>query len=167
MPTKFFMLAFIALSLWAVPMFAQQTDPHAIYEKNCSGCHAPHAGDFVLNGIQLSDGTIVGKSSGRKVALFLTAGHGGLSPSEINILMDHFMAITQSGRLFFTKCRVCHKNAKQVARVKLLIRDGSLVGRYTGWEIEQFLTNHGRLDPEEVPVMVGVLKRQLTVLAPQ
>ena len=68
MPTKFAMLAFFALILWAVPVFAQQTDPHALYEENCSGCHAPHAGDFVFSSVQLSGGAIVGKSSGREVA---------------------------------------------------------------------------------------------------
>ena len=75
--------------------------------------------------------------------------------------MDHFAAIQKSGRLFRKKCEICHVRAVDVARDKLILRDGELVGRYTGRDTALFLTNHGRLTAEEILVMVEVLKRQV------
>jgi hypothetical protein len=164
MPKKLAVIGILALTYWISPASAQQIDPHTLYEQNCAGCHAPHAGDFVFEKLDLLDNTLVGKKTGRPVSVFLNAGHGGLSPTEIEVLMDHFSNIRHSGRLFFEKCRICHVNAKELARLKLVIRDDMLVGRYTERDIAQFLVAHGRLTSEEVPRMVSTLKRQLEVM---
>ncbi len=160
-PKKFAVIGLLALTYWICPASAQQVDPHTLYEQNCAGCHTLHAGEFVYENLDLIDNTLVGKKTGRPVSAFLETGHGGLSPDEIKIMMDHLSSIRQSGRLFHEKCRICHVNAKELARLNLIIRDGILLGRYTGKDIAQFLLNHGRLDTKEAARMVDVLKRQL------
>ena len=142
---------------------AQQTDPHAIYENNCGGCHAAHAGEFVTeNTVLNSEGKLVGVVSGRSVADFLRRGHGRLTAAEIEILLDHFLSIEQTGRLFLEKCRICHDRAVRLARLKLILQDGELHGRYSGQPTANFLMAHGRLAPEDIPIIIDMLKRQLT-----
>lgn len=142
---------------------AQETDPHRIYEQNCGGCHAAHAGDFVFDSLVQSGDRLVGKQSNRDVREFLEAGHGKVPISEIDILMEHLRNIQKSGRLYRDKCIICHQNAVRLARSRLIIRDGVLIGRYTDQDIELFLSGHGRLTQSEVPKMVVVLSRQLLV----
>lgn len=150
-----------SLIFWIGGASAQNIDPHAVYELSCAGCHAAHSGDFVFETLDLSEGTFVGKTSGRPLAGFLQAGHGKLSATEIDALMLHFTNISQSGRLFLERCRICHGNARDLARLNLVIRENVLVGRYSGRDTAAFLTNHGRLNPEEITTMVEVLERQL------
>lgn len=144
--------------------FGQAIDPHRLYEQRCSGCHAEHAGDFVHEKLIRSDGDIIGRQSGRELRGFLEAGHGALSPGEIVSLVTHLTSIQRSGRLFHDKCIICHVRAVDFARHTLLMKDGELIGRYSGRKIEQFLFTHGRLKADEVPRMVEVLKRQLKTL---
>ena len=66
-----------------------------------------------------------------------------------------------TGWIFRDKCTLCHRNAVRLARIWLIVRDGRLVGRYTGRDIEAFLHNHGRLSDEEVGIVIKMLKRQL------
>ncbi len=140
---------------------AQSTDPHRLYEQNCGGCHTPHAGDFVENSLDRSDDGAVGRSSRKELRAFLEAGHGRLTPDEIESITTHLMSILTSGRVFHRKCIACHDRAVKFARLQLVIRDGELTGRYSKRNIEAFLSGHGRLEPDEVPMMVDVLKRQL------
>lgn len=140
---------------------AQSADPHEIYERNCAQCHAPHAGDFVHDNLALSGNTIVGLKSKRDVRAFLQSGHGKLTPEEIDILVAALTQIRLSGRLFHDKCLICHDRAVRLARTELVIKDGRLVGCFSGRDIERFLKEHGRLDADEVLSMVAVLKRQL------
>lgn len=56
-------------------------------------------------------------------------------------------------------------SAKVLARRKLVIRDGRLIGRYSDQIVSQFLMNHGRLNADEIPTMVEVLTRQITTKA--
>ncbi|MFY0610858.1 MAG: hypothetical protein JXQ99_04985 [Hyphomicrobiaceae bacterium] len=76
-------------------------------------------------------------------------------------MITHLTQIQQSGRLFHEKCIVCHERAVVFARVRLTLKEGRLIGRYTKRDTKQFLKNHGRLDSDEVFHMVGILKRQL------
>ena len=75
--------------------------------------------------------------------------------------MDHLRIIQQSGHLFLDKCSRCLKNAKTVARVYLVLDGGTLMGRYTGQVMTDFLSHHGSLNADEVDKMVVVLERQL------
>ena len=152
-----FLIALVAASTAS----AQETDPHAIYERSCARCHEAHAGDFVHNRLDLKDGRIISKSSGRDVKTFLDGGHGRLEAAERQRLIDHLIAIRQSGRLFHDKCLTCHDRAAQFARSRLIVKDGVLVGRYSGKKTGEFLRGHGRLSPDEADRMIEVLTRQL------
>jgi len=168
MLTQILRIGALSLIIWSGTANAQQIDPHAIYEKDCAGCHTPHAGEFASERLSLLDDILVIKETGQPVSVFLETGHGGLSPEEQETLLEFFGKIQQSGRLFFRKCGICHISAKQLARIHLIIRDDKLAGRYTGRDIPQFLLEHGRLEPNEVEIMLGVLERQLlTVPSPQ
>lgn len=153
----------ISLAFWAASLNAQQSDPHLIYEQNCAACHLPHAGDFVSEELVVTDDGLAGKASGRRVLDFLEAGHGKLSDEEINLLIEQFEFIQESGRLFKEKCIICHDNAAELARLKLILSDNILIGRYTDRDVAKFLLQHGRLDASEAQKMVEVLTRQLQV----
>ena len=141
----------------------QETDPHRIYEYRCATCHEADAGDFVSgNLLEGAAGTLIGILSGREVEAFLTDGHGGLAASERASLMKLFGNIADSDRPFLSNCRICHDRAVDLAREKLVLQDGKLYGRYSGRDIEMFLQVHGRLNPGQVPVVIDMLKRQLT-----
>lgn len=136
-------------------------DPHLIYEKRCAGCHEVHAGDFVSEALVERDGDLFGRNSSRNVEAFLSAGHGRLTKEETTVLLAHFSAIAQSGRLFQRNCRMCHDRAVSLARMSLRIENGELYGRYTGRNIREFLAGHGGLTANEVDTMMSTLKRQL------
>ena len=148
---------------WAVCVNAQQLDPHFVYEQNCAACHTPHAGEFVAEKLAITNIGLVGKISGRLVRDFLEAGHGKLSDEEIDVLIEQFEFIHDSGALFRNKCVICHDNAAKFARIKLILRDDVLTGRYSNRDVAEFLLNHGRLDESEAQKMVEVLTRQLLV----
>lgn len=157
--------ALSALAILIAPVaLASEADPHQLYENKCAACHSPHAGDFVWLELDAGQEPLVGRNSGRSVAAMLERGHGRLTPSEATILVAHFQAIRTSGQLFRTKCRMCHDTASGLVRRALILRDGTLTGRYTGRDIAQFLTVHGRLTPSEAEQMLGVLERIATSL---
>lgn len=149
------------LAIGMTGAFAQSLDPHRLYEQRCSGCHAPHAGDFVDETLVHSDDRIVGLATGKDLRGFLEAGHGRLDPDEIASIVTHLTAIVNSGRVFQQKCIICHDRAVKFVRLQLIIKDGILIGRYSKRNIQEFLSGHGRLEPDEVSRMVDVLKRQL------
>ncbi len=147
----------------AVPgiVAAQASDPHRIYGQRCTRCHAGHAGDFARDSLEERGGQIVARRSGRPLAAFLRAGHGRLPPEQVAVLTDHLAAILGREALFQRKCRACHARALPLARLKLILRDGRLTGRYTDRDIAAFLGYHGRLTAREVPVLVEMLTGQL------
>lgn len=153
----------IGLAFWVTSLSAQQSDPHLIYEQNCASCHEPHAGEFVSEKLVATENRLVGKASGRSVLNFLKSGHGKLSDKEVDALIDQFEFIQDSGRLFRDKCVICHDNAASFARLKLIMRDDIVTGRYTDRDVAEFLLQHGRLDATEAEKMVEVLKRHLSV----
>ena len=151
----------ISVVAWAVSSNAQQSDPHLIYEQKCAACHVQHAGDFVSEQLIATENGLVGKISGRPVIDYLKAGHGKLSDQEIDALTEQFEFIQGTGRLFKEKCIICHDNAAEFARLKLILRDDILIGRYTNRDVAEFLLQHGRLNASEAQKMVEVLTRQL------
>lgn len=151
--------ALSALAILIAPAaLASEADPHRLYESKCASCHFPHAGEFVWLELDTGQEPLVGRNSGRSVAALLEGGHGRLTPADAAILVAHFQAIRASGQLFRTKCRMCHDTASELVRRALILRDGILTGRYTGRDIAQFLTVHGRLTPAEAEQMLGVLE---------
>ena len=157
-------ILFVLTGSTSVGAWAQTIDPHELYEQRCGGCHTPHAGDFVHESLVRSNGSIIGRKSGRELRAFLEAGHGKLSADEIEAMVAHLTSIQQSGRLFHKKCRICHERAVTLARRELILKDGNLIGRYSNRDMRQFLLGHGRLTADEVPAMIDVLKRQLKTL---
>lgn len=157
----------MSLVLAAFPARAQHIDPHALYEEKCAKCHEPHAGEYVSKDLEIADGSVVGKKTGRPVVQTLETGHGRLSATEVTVMTEFLTRIASSDRLFLKKCRICHSNAKELARLDLVIRNDRLWGRYTGRDIAQFLENHGRLTPDEVTKMINVLKWQILTATPK
>lgn len=141
---------------------AATIDPHALYEAACSKCHSPHAVDLVRSSMRKIDGDVVANEADVPIAKLL-ARHGGtrLTADEIMALTRHFEQMLSTGFLFQEKCIVCHDRASEFARLSLVIRDGKLVGRYSGRDIAAFLTEHGRLTPAEAETMTATLARQL------
>ena len=154
-------ILFCLVGAGSINVSAQTGDPHQIYENRCGHCHAAHAGDFVHDVLAPSNGGLKGLESGQDLRDLLDAGHGGLSAEDIEILYAHLIAVQRSGRLFHSRCRICHDRAVVLARERLTVVNGRLIGRYTKRDMEEFLWNHGRLDAGEVTRMIDVLKRQL------
>lgn len=155
-------LVFAALSFAACSAWAADVDPHGLYERRCAGCHLEHAGDFVQESILRADGELIGKTNGIEVRAFLMRGHGKLSPAEVEVMMAHLTAILEAGALFQDRCVICHGRAVDFARLHLGMRDGVLIGRYSGHLVAEFLTGHGRLEPSEIETVVEALARQVS-----
>ncbi len=157
----------IALALGAMvcfenAAFAQSHDPHRLYEQRCTRCHEAHAGPFVANNLILRDGQAVGRQNGKEVNRFLQRGHGHLATDEVAVMADHLIAILKAGALYHNKCRFCHERAMKLARTKLLLNRQKITGRYTGHDIAEYLERHGRLEADEIAVILEMLKRQLS-----
>lgn len=141
---------------------AQSVDPHDLYERRCSGCHTEHAGAFVQESILRAEGQLVGRNSGLDVQAFLSRGHGKLSAAEVEVMMRHLTSILNADALFRDNCVICHGRGVLFARGHLGIKDGVLVGRYSGRAVEDFLETHGRLEAAEIGVVVKALSNQVT-----
>ncbi len=155
-----FHLLLIAL-LGGSAVSAQTNDPHRLYEEHCAGCHPPHAGEFVQKNLLQADDEVVGRRSGKELRSLLASGHGKLAPGDSHVLVAHLVFVLEGRALYREKCLICHDRGVVLARTKLILSDGMLVGRYTGREIETFLGNHGRLEGVEIPTIVQMLERQL------
>ena len=117
-----------------------------------------HAGDFVHSSLDYSRDGVIGRKTSKGLRAFLTEGHGGLSARQIDALLDLFLGIHTRGRVFRDKCRMCHGRATELARSRLIIIGGRLMGRYSGRDIEDFLSRHGRLEGAEVEMMTQILE---------
>ncbi|MEW5962018.1 MAG: hypothetical protein AB1749_00500 [Pseudomonadota bacterium] len=155
-------LALLLLIAVRLHSAAAAIDPHALYERACATCHPPHSRDLAQKSVKRVDGRTVGARSGKPIADLLV-GHMGvrLTAEETAALAGHFEAMLATGFLFQEKCIVCHDRAQELARLRLQIHDGRLVGRYSGLDIAAFLEQHGRLEGEEVAIMLATLRRQL------
>lgn len=143
-------------------------DPHALYEARCVRCHPPHAGEFVPSALERDEhGTIIGKHRGAAIDDLLVNGHGRLSEEEVPVMLDHLTRIFELGSLFRNRCLICHDRAVDLARGRLILRDGALTGRYSGRDIAAFLATHGRLSADEVGPVVDMLTRQIATAQPR
>lgn len=158
--------ALVIAAIMSISTTARSEDPHKLYESRCGGCHSPHAREFVRDHLVLQSGEVFGRRSAQQIGAFLETGHGWLKPDEISILVSHLTDISRSGGLFRKKCIICHDRAVVFARTRLAMRNGVLVGRYSGRNIRRFLNGHGRLSPSEVSNMIEVLERQLITAEP-
>jgi len=142
---------------------AQAIDPHAVYERQCGGCHSAHAGEFARSSLVRRGDRTVGRKTGKEIGRFLADGHGGLTAREAEVVAGHLILIMEAKGVFSGQCRICHGRAADFARLTLEIEDGRITGLYSGRDIETFLQNHGRLtDPDRGTVLL-MLRRQLAV----
>jgi hypothetical protein len=63
--------------------------------------------------------------------------------------------------LYAEKCRICHDPARDLARHRIALLDGGLVGRYDGRPVERFLRYHGRLKDDDHAMILDMLAWQL------
>lgn len=140
---------------------ASGLDFHALFESRCGGCHG-HAGPFVSASLARRDNRLVSRRTGTDVRQFLAGHFGNPSEAERDLLLRGFALQVESGGLYRRKCYICHKDAKSLARLELILRDELLVGRYSGRSIAAFLEHHGRLAPDERAVIHRMLRWQLT-----
>lgn len=139
-------------------------DPHQIYETQCAGCHAPHARELVTETLDMADGVLISRRSGQPVASVLRQGHGGLSETQIDVMVWLLRDIRLSDQTFYRKCATCHVTMRELARTYLrLDAKDQVVGRYTGTDIAAFLPGHGRLAPDEVPEMLAKMRSHLGI----
>lgn len=130
---------------------------HEIFETRCAACHGDHAGPFARSSLVEREGTLTGARTGRPVREFLARHAGGLSGEEIALFVDVFTAQLRSGGFYQERCGICHDRAYEFARLRLALRDGRLVGRYSGRDIAGFLPGHARMTGEEARRMLEAL----------
>ncbi|SLN28299.1 hypothetical protein PEL8287_01275 [Roseovarius litorisediminis] len=154
-----------AVFLYVAATVAAVADPvvganfHELFEERCLSCHG-HAGPFMRDHVTLDENTLT-SSRGQSLDDFLDHHAGGLSAPEKALFLDVFRAQITSEGLFESKCRNCHDRAFEFARLRLAIRDDRLVGRYSGNDIAEFLTRHGRLSGSEAQQMTNALRALL------
>lgn len=141
---------------------SQPVDPHELFEAKCGRCHG-HAGDFAREALTIVDDNVVGRQSGKPVLETLARHPGSPSEAEASLIVDMFRRQILSDGVYKAKCRFCHDPAKDLARQALILREGQLLGRYSGRSIKGFLGYHGRLDGDEQIVVLDMLTWQLEV----
>lgn len=135
---------------------AGAADFHRIFEDRCLSCHG-HAGDFARAALADKDGILIGTRSGRPVAEYLRKHAGGLSPTEIDLFSETFRQQLKFGAFYRQNCDICHDRAYELVRLRLILDDGKLMGRYTGRDIAAFLPNHARMTLAEAQMMLDRL----------
>lgn len=135
-------------------------DPHRLFADHCGRCHG-HAGPFARESLKLQNGEVVGRKSGVPVRAFLPTHMGKPSKTTIDVLVDTFRLQLARAGLYQDRCTICHARAKKLARSKLIIRDGQLVGRYSGADTAAFLSGHGRLTADEAIMVERMFRWQI------
>lgn len=82
-----------------------------------------------------------------------------LTDALVGPISAMLMAQVASPPLFSEKCAGCHGNASEFARESLLIQDGVLMARANGRKVVDYLATHGKLNPDEVQMVVRSLTR--------
>ena len=93
--------------------------------------------------------------------MFLPRHFAKLTPEETEILLRAFSLQIDSAGIHEEKCLICHERAQEVARLRLILDGDTLKGRYSGNDIAQFLSFHGRLSEEEAGTVTSMLRWQL------
>jgi hypothetical protein len=135
---------------------AVAADFHEIFEARCFSCHG-HAGEFARTSLTETDGVLTGIGSGRKVADFLRGHAGGSSWSEIALFVGVFTQQLKPGGFYQDHCEICHDRAYELARLRLILRDGRLMGRYSGRDMASFLPGHALMTADEAARMLEAL----------
>ena len=133
-----------------------------LFQERCARCH-DEAGRFAAAHLRLEAGVLRARRNGKDLRAFLPGHPGRLDEAEREALVATLTAIVTSGGQFQQRCAICHGHAEAFAGAHLVIRDGRLLGRYSGRDVEAYLPGHGRLDAEGAAFFATVLSR----LAPE
>jgi len=80
------------------------------------------------------------------------------------VAATHAWAADNLHGLFQDKCRMCHTSYEGLAKIKLTLKSGRLVGLYTDHDIAEFMTGHGRVTESEARAITERLTRLRTGL---
>lgn len=149
-------LLLLTLALTALSAAADGVDLHHYWDQRCEGCHG-HAGAFARRFLRIDNGRLVGAHHKNDLGLFLRNHY--LTDALVGPISAMLMAQVASRPLFSEKCAGCHGNASEFARNALLIKDGVLVARANGHKVVDYLATHGKLNPNEVQIVVTNLTR--------
>jgi len=149
------MIAAMMAWLWTAPP-AVAADLHYFWDQRCGGCHG-HAGEFARRYLKVDAGKLIGRHHTDNLRLFL--GQHEMSGAIADEIYAMLLAQTSTPPIYQEKCRGCHQNAAELARTSLTTVGGKIAGRQSGRTLEDFLSNHGRLNPEELSVLVESLTR--------
>ncbi len=89
--------------------------------------------------------------------MFLLRHQGGLTTTEATGLYEAFRRQLLAGGLFKTRCGACHRQARELARLELIVADRQLIGRYSGRNMASFLRQHGSRTQEEAALLYDML----------
>ncbi len=129
-----------------------------LFQERCGRCHE-EAGSFAAAHLTFDAGVLRTRRSGEHLQAFLPGHPGRLDEAELEALVANLTTIVTAGGQFRQRCAVCHGDAQSFADGQLVIRDGRLLGRYSGRDIEAYLPGHGRLDAEGAAFFGVVLRR--------
>ena len=140
---------------------AEASSHLGLFQTKCGACHA-QAGPLVRDRLSLTaTGTLV-TSDDLDLRAFMRGHFGAPEESEIEAIYDALRRIAQGRGRFEVRCGICHASAEALAQKTLVLRGGTLFGRYSGREIADFLARHGTDNAGEAKFFTSVLRRQLT-----
>lgn len=131
-------------------------DLHEYWDQRCKDCHG-HSSEFARRSLRVDDGRLVGAHHREDLDVFLRNHYlaDGLEGPVVAMLT----AQLSTPPLFGEKCARCHGTAAEFARKSLVIRNDVLLGLSSGRAVADFLSSHGGLKRDEVPLVVDSLTR--------
>ena len=151
-------LAVVVVAL-GVASAASALDLHQFWDQRCHECHG-HAGDFTRRHFKAEHGVLVGPHH-RGEALKSFMGRHEMGPQQVDGIYAMLLAQAATQPVYQQKCAGCHQTAAELARASLARRDGVVVMRGSSRPLSELLQRHGKLSPEEIPVVLDSLTRVL------
>jgi hypothetical protein len=146
------LLVFASLSSSAPDEF----DLHDYWDQRCSYCHG-HSSEFARRFLRVDKGRLLGVHHRDDLDAFLRNHY--LSEQLVAPVRAMLMAQLATTPLFGEKCASCHGTAAAFARKSLGVVNGVLVGTASGIKVVDYLALHGRLESQDVPIMLDTLRR--------
>jgi hypothetical protein len=141
---------------------AADRDLHAYWDGRCKDCHGD-AGAFARRTLRVESGRLIGTHHGANLEQFLHNHY--LADELVAPVMQMLQAQASSSPVFKEKCGDCHGSASDFARKALAMKNGTLIGRASQRPVQDYLSRHGGLAPEQVTPMVKTLERVLGEVA--
>jgi cytochrome c5 len=141
---------------------APAADPHKIFEQRCMRCHTGHAADLARQKMKIAGGELQVARTGKPTAALLSSHYGvKLAEAELKALLELFEDGIGRKGAFQHRCALCHGHAVEFARGSLILKDGTLRTKAGDADVAAFLKTHHEATPEELDVIVTMLKEQL------